>query len=235
MLDKELAKQLINLYTTDRTATEYVLNMSENKDLIEFPPAIIDNNKIIIKSVDIEDYELVFTDNMVTASYQLVDAFYEGKDIQDLDKLNIPYEPIYQADIIVRNYQEYGFDIDSKILLARLLVKYEYSTINQGTSEYNMLKSWTISPTIVTLESFDKQEFLRYCRDTNSSWWSMPRIKPQLIDNAKNLISEYLQKHPTSADDSYFKQLLGAIVHNQFELSKHAANQLSSWIYELDF
>lgn len=234
MLNKELAKRLIDLYATDRNADEYILDLSDNKDLIEFPPAIIDNDKIIIESSDIEDYELVFTDDMINTSYQLVDAFFAGKDIQDLDVLNIPYEPIYQADIIVRNYQDYGFAIDSKILLARRLVKYEYSTINQGNADYNMLKTWTISPTIVTLESFDKQEFLRYCKDTNSSWWSMSRVKPQLINHTKKLISEYLQKHPMSSDDSYFKQLLGAIVHNQFELSKQATNQLSSWIYDLD-
>ena len=232
MLNKELAKRLMDLYYTQGT-TEYALDLSTNKDLVQFPPAFVEDDTIYIESEDIEAYELVFTKNMVDASYQLVDAFLAGEDIQDLDILGIPYEPIYQADIIVRNYQEYGFTIDSKILLARLLVKYEYSTINQDKLEYTMLDSWTTAPTVVTLDSFNKDEFLRYCHDTNSSWWSISRIKPQLIASAKDSIIEYISNNPESTDDTYFKHLLGAIVHNQFELSKHAENQLSSWIYAI--
>ena len=65
MLNKELAKRLIDLYDTQDT-TEYALDLSGNKDLVQFPPAIVEDNTIYIDAEDIEDYELVFTQDMAT-------------------------------------------------------------------------------------------------------------------------------------------------------------------------
>ena len=182
----------------------------------------------------LKDYGLYLSDEALFASQQLVDYFLEGLDIQNLDTLNIDYAAIYDADIVIRERSQHGIGAPSSVLLARILVKYEYSTLNSYPINYGIVSEWHHTNNQVIISNFDKEKFENYCQETGNTWWGIKYVKAQMVSELRPVIAAYIRSNPWINDEQYFIKLLGAIAHNQFRVTSKADYNLSMWVYMSD-
>ena len=228
-LDTSLVKDELNIYFPKSLAKE----MSVNKHMhIAFGAPVDDIFHIPI--MYIESFDLTISDHVKTESRKLVDHFIAGDDIYDLDALDLDYAAIYNADTVVGNRQYYGLFIDSYVLLARLLVKSEYSTLNRAVYGYNILLDYEFGTPDIVIKQFDRSEYIRYGNENNKTWWNIPVVKGQLLNIIKPQVLEYLAENPESENDQIFTTMLGPLAMNRYELTPEAENALRHWYHQLD-
>ena len=182
----------------------------------------------------LDNYELRLSDEALEAAEQLVYHFLNGDNIQDLDKLNLDYAAIYDADTVLRKRAEYGVGAPAIMYLARILVKYEYSSLNAYPINHGIVAEWHHTHDQVIISGFSQEKFRQYCQDTGNTWWGIKYVKAQMVDELRPVIASYLRNNVWITDDKYFTKLLGAIATNQFRVTSKADYELSMWVYMSD-
>lgn len=178
--------------------------------------------------------DILFDEQTLKYSHKLTKAYFAGKDISDTTRLGIDSEYIYAADQIVRLRQSYGLPIESEVLLARLLIKYEYSTINKRANSdvyklaqsFNPIVSYKSTPYEVIIRGVNKRLLDAITVSTESYTLPSGFIKDAISDLLMADIRGIVTKNPMLMNDKGLKEILEPVVYGNVVLSKKVREDL---------
>lgn len=162
----------------------------------------------------------------VDSVMKIVNAFKEGRDFSDYNALGVDWDAIYDLDDLLEDCRVKRIPVDSRVLLARLLMKYEFSRFNAEPGYERLVTSYSAAPTDLLICNFHIPTLTKLMSEHELDDWNAEAFKSSIAARLRRTVIEELHDQPYMVNDQDFRTILAPFVHRLVNLSSHAKAQI---------
>lgn len=170
-------------------------------------------------------------------SQKLVDRYIAGQDISTPTDHGIDIDYIYYAEKVHHARTRYGLPTETVTLLARLLLKFMYSTINDvDDANPRAIKSYRTNGWELTIKEFDVEELKTAINKNTGYRFPSGYLQSALAAKLRSDMSTLIETEPLIMDNRPIVDRLQPYVYNYIRKSQKASAQIRQVIkfYEQD-